>query len=113
MRRTDIFKTLTVCVIIIDQAKRNAIIEKLKIIGIKQFMRYPSFNAASNDLTKFYSVAAPDLVVADSMLDSPPENSPLNNLPLLVLAEGKESHATSDELRAAILDMFKRKFKLC
>ncbi|PSL33278.1 hypothetical protein [Chitinophaga ginsengisoli] len=111
MRRSDIFKTLTACVIIKDETERRAIIEKLKTTGIKEFLCYSSFKEAAANFAKYYSAACPDFIVANCTPESDTfSGNPLADLPLLVPA--KEADAGS-ELKLTIMNMFKRKFKIC
>jgi len=111
MRRSDIFKTLTACVIIDDETARRVIIEKLKTTGIREFACYSSFKEAAANFTKYYSVACPDFIVANSTPESDTfSGNPLADLPLLVLAKGVEEDI---ELKLTIMNMFKRKFKIC
>ncbi len=101
MRRSDIFKTLTACIIMNDQQERSAVIARLKTIGIKHFVCYPSFEAASADFKKFYSIAEPDFIITNC------SDVPSGNLPVL------EVTTTEEDLKLSIMQMFKRKFKLC
>lgn len=118
MRRSDIFKKLTACIITSDQKERGVIIDSLRSIGIKDFIYYPSFKEAYADFTKFYRTADPDFILTD---DTSGINYPLNNLPLLVLTKGGENlegiHSlakpiSGDKLKLAIMNMFKRKFRI-
>ncbi|SDE93604.1 hypothetical protein [Chitinophaga filiformis] len=111
MRRSDIFKTLTACIIMSNEKQRSVIIRKLRDVGIKQFLRYSSFKEAAADFTKYYSVACPDFIVANSTPESDAfSGNPLADLPLLVLAKGVNEES---ELKLTIMNMFKRKFKIC
>lgn len=106
MRRSDIFKKLTACIIMSDQKERGIIVDSLRSIGIKHFIYYPSFTDACAAFTKFYSTADPDFILTDSTLDT---DCPLSNLPVLV----STTPISADKLKLAIMNMFKRKFKLC
>ena len=110
MRRSDIFKKLTACIIMSDQKERGIIVDSLRSIGIKHFIYYPSFTDACAAFTKFYSTADPDFILTDSTL-TVNTDCPLSNLPILVLTE-IITPISADKLKLAIMNMFKRKFKL-
>lgn len=102
MRRSDIFKTLTACIITSDKKERATIIDSLRNLGIKNFVYYPSSKEACAAFTKFYSTAAPDFILTDDVTDI---GEPLSNLPILVLREGIN-------LKPEIMNLFKRKFNI-
>lgn len=108
MRRSDIFKKLTACIIMSDQKERGVIVDSLRSIGIKHFIYYPSFVDACAAFTKFYSTAHPDFILMDSTL-TVNTDCPLSNLPILV----STTPISADKLKLGIMNMFKRKFKLC
>jgi hypothetical protein len=133
MRRSEIFKTLSVSVIVSDPIDRHVIVETLKLIGVRHYTCYMDFEDALSDLDKFYSMKHPDFILSEAIADREfPQGlvkSRLRHIPILMMTNpdiepliaNKSEFPTCyilskpiryEVLRLEIMNMFKRKFKI-
>lgn len=97
MRKSDIFKKFTVCLIEKNDEDKQEIVNVLRHMGFKKHIHYPTFKAALKNYANFYSVRPPDFIVCEwfDEFDDPKtmesiNNSRLKNVPIIILTNNNE-----------------------
>lgn len=135
MRKTDMFKHLSVCIIDDIPIDAKIIIETLKIMGIREYVYYSNIREAIKELGKFYSIRLPDLILSewyDDFIDTTfielYKSSCIKNIPIVILTYDNQPSNHYEARKAFLADFipkpimyenllsvfmkkFKRKFK--